>query len=131
MIVVKAFAGLDPRLQLPGLPVAAHLDDPARLDAAQDRDQAPLLSPLGREARRGLLLARVAVVEVVVEAGSLGPGLDGPAQRHGGLLGIGLIVLERHRPLGQEAVDAAGVAQEPFAAAKAEPIEAVQDAQDQ
>ena len=78
------------RSQLPGLLVAPHLDDLARLDAAQDRDQAPLMPPLGRQPQRGLLLALVAVVEVVVEAGSLGLGLDGLAQRQGGLLGRGL-----------------------------------------
>jgi hypothetical protein len=131
MRVRKAFAGLDPRLPLPGLLVPSHRDDRARLDAAQDRDQAPRAPALGRRARRGRLLALVAVVAGVVEAGSLGLGLDGPAQRRWGLLGIGLLVLQRHRPVRPEAEDAPGGAPEPLADAEAEPIEAVQDTQDQ
>ncbi len=46
------------------------------------------------------------------------------------LLGVGLVVLERHLDLPQKIDDPTFIAQEPLAAAKPHPIEAVQNTQD-
>jgi hypothetical protein len=63
---MKTFARLDPHLLLLGLRVATHLDDLARLDATQHRDQSALTLLLGRHAQRHFFLAFLAVVQIPV-----------------------------------------------------------------
>ena len=130
MVVVKAFTRLDPYLQLLGLPVAPHLNGLARLDAAQHRDQPSVAPVFGGQPQRRLFLALLAVVEILVDAGLLGFGLDGLAQFHRRLLGERLVVLERHLRLRQKTRYAARIAQQPFAAAKTKPVKTMQDTQD-
>ncbi len=117
MIVMKTFTWLDSQLQRLGLPATPQLDDLARLNAAQNRDQALIATVLGRQAQRRCFLTFLAVVEVLVKARLFGLSLNGLTQRHRRIFGEGFIVHERHLRLQQKIGDSARIAQETFATA--------------
>jgi hypothetical protein len=75
-------------------------------------------------------LAYLVVVQVAIDALPFGVFFDGFAQGDRGVLGVGLVVLNQYLGLAEEAKKAAGMAQEPFAAAEAQPIETAQHAED-